>query len=138
MGPKFALFLAALLVVADAEAHPRIYMFVDADGSKHYTDVPDSNRYKLLMLSTDELTRSGDHYNAAVIAKAAQYDAIIERVALAAAVEPNLLRAVIVVDDDINVYDDGDVLWAIGTRFDATRDLTIVQGWSGPGGRYGC
>ena len=48
--------------------------------------------------------------------------------------EPENLRAVIVVDDDINVYDDGDVLWAIGTRFDATRDLTIVQGWSGPGG----
>ena len=48
--------------------------------------------------------------------------------------EPENLRAVIVVDDDINVYDDGDVLWAVGTRFDATRDLTIVQGWSGPGG----
>jgi 2,5-furandicarboxylate decarboxylase 1 len=48
--------------------------------------------------------------------------------------EPENLRAVIVVDDDINVYDDGDVLWAIGTRFDATRDLTIVQSWSGPGG----
>ncbi len=47
--------------------------------------------------------------------------------------EPENLRAVIVVDDDINVYDDGDVLWAIGTRFDATRDLTVVQGWSGPG-----
>jgi 2,5-furandicarboxylate decarboxylase 1 len=47
--------------------------------------------------------------------------------------EPENLRAVIVVDDDINVYDDGDVLWAVGTRFDATRDLTIVQGWSGPG-----
>jgi 2,5-furandicarboxylate decarboxylase 1 len=47
--------------------------------------------------------------------------------------EPENLRAVIVVDDDINVYNDGDVLWAVGTRFDATRDLTIVQGWSGPG-----
>ena len=47
--------------------------------------------------------------------------------------EPENLRAVIVVDDDINVFDDGDVLWAVGTRFDATRDLTIVQNWSGPG-----
>jgi 2,5-furandicarboxylate decarboxylase 1 len=26
------------------------------------------------------------------------------------------------------------VLWAIGTRFDAARDLTIVNDWSGPGG----
>ena len=58
-----------------------------------------------------------------------------KRAALAALnTEPENLRAVIVVDDDINVYDDGDVLWAVGTRFDATRDLTIVQGWSGPGG----
>jgi len=41
---------------------------------------------------------------------------------------------VIVVDDDINVFNDADVLWAIGTRFDAARDLTIVSDWSGPGG----
>ncbi len=59
----------------------------------------------------------------------------VKRAAFAALnTEPENLRAVIVVDDDIDVYDDGDVLWAIGTRFDATRDLTIVQNWSGPGG----
>jgi soluble lytic murein transglycosylase-like protein len=102
MGPKSALFFAALLWVAGAEGHPRIYMFIDADGIKHYTDVPDSNRYKLLMLSTDELTRSGDHYNAGTLAKATQYDAFIEKAGLAAAVEPNLLRAVIVVESGFN------------------------------------
>jgi 2,5-furandicarboxylate decarboxylase 1 len=59
----------------------------------------------------------------------------VKRAAFAALnTEPENLRAVIVVDDDIDVYDDGDVLWAIGTRFEATRDLTIVQNWSGPGG----
>jgi len=102
MGPKFALFLAALLSAGGADAHTRIYMFVDADGGKHYTDVPDSNRYKLLRLSTDELTRSGDHYNAGTLAKATQYDAFIEKAGLAAAVEPNLLRAVIVVESGFN------------------------------------
>lgn len=58
----------------------------------------------------------------------------VKRAAFAALnTEPENLRAVIVVDDDIDVYDDGDVLWAIGTRFDAARDLTIVNNWSGPG-----
>lgn len=59
----------------------------------------------------------------------------VKRAAFAALnTEPENLRAVIVVDDDIDVYNDGEVLWAVGTRFDATRDLTIVQNWSGPGG----
>jgi 2,5-furandicarboxylate decarboxylase 1 len=53
---------------------------------------------------------------------------------VALATEPENLRAVIVVDDDINVFDHGDVLWAVGTRFDAARDLTILQDWNGPSG----
>lgn len=58
-----------------------------------------------------------------------------KRAALAALVtEPQNLRMVVVVDDDIDVFNDGDVLWAIGTRFDAARDLTILKDWSGPGG----
>lgn len=48
--------------------------------------------------------------------------------------EPENMRMVIVVDDDINVFDHGDVLWAVGTRFDAARDLTIVRDWNGPYG----
>jgi 2,5-furandicarboxylate decarboxylase 1 len=59
----------------------------------------------------------------------------VKRAAFAALnTEPENLRAVVVVDDDIDVYNDADVLWAIGTRFDAARDLTIVHNWSGPGG----
>jgi 2,5-furandicarboxylate decarboxylase 1 len=58
----------------------------------------------------------------------------VKRAAFAAlTTEPDNLRAVIVVDDDINIFDDRDVLWAVGTRFDATRDLTIIRDWSGPG-----
>jgi len=48
--------------------------------------------------------------------------------------EPENLRAVVVVDDDIDVYDEEQVSWAIGTRFDAARDLQVIPAWNGPGG----
>lgn len=48
--------------------------------------------------------------------------------------EPENLRAVVVVDDDIDVYDEEEVAWAVGTRFDASRDLQIIPAWNGPGG----
>jgi soluble lytic murein transglycosylase-like protein len=104
MGPKSALLIFSLLSTASvgAAAHSRIYMYVDADGVKHYTDVPDSNRYRLLVLSPEDRTQSGERYSAGMLARAAQYDAIIERAASSAAVEPNLLRAVIVVESGFN------------------------------------
>jgi soluble lytic murein transglycosylase-like protein len=75
---------------------------VDADGVKHYTDVPDNNRYKLLVLSPQDRTESGQYYDLSLMARATQYDSIIEKAALSAAVEPNLLRAVIVVESGFN------------------------------------
>ena len=102
MGSKLALFLAALLTAGGAGAHARIYAYVDAEGVRHFTDMPDNNRYRLLVLPPDALTQSGDHYNSTMLARAAQYDAIIEKAALSAAVEPNLLRAVIVVESGFN------------------------------------
>ena len=35
---------------------------------------------------------------------------------------------VIVVDDDINARDWKDVMWAISTRMDPARDITVVEG----------
>jgi soluble lytic murein transglycosylase-like protein len=102
MGSKTILVVAALLVSAGANANTRIYTYVDADGVKHFTDVPDNNRYRLLVLSPNDLTQSGDHYNSTMLARAAQYDAIIERAAVSSAVEANLLRAVIVVESGFN------------------------------------
>jgi len=102
MGCKTAVFVAATLLAAGAGAHSRIYMFVDADGVKHYTDVPDDSRYRILHLSPNEFTRSGDRYDPRLLARASQYDSIIERAANSAAVEPNLLRAVIVVESGFN------------------------------------
>jgi soluble lytic murein transglycosylase-like protein len=92
----------SLLAAASAGATTHIYTYVDADGVKHFTDMPDNNRYRLLVLSPNDMTESGDRYNANMLARASQYDAIIEKAAVSAAVEPNLLRAVIVVESGFN------------------------------------
>jgi soluble lytic murein transglycosylase-like protein len=56
----------------------------------------------LLVLSSHDRTASGDRYDAMLLAKAGQYDSIIETAAFSASVEPNLLRAVIVVESGFN------------------------------------
>ena len=94
--------LIALVAGSPAAARAKIYTYVDADGLRHYTDVPDNNRYRLSMLSPRDRTASGDRYDFLLLAKAGQYDAIIERAAAAASLEPNLLRAVIVVESGFN------------------------------------
>jgi len=38
-----------------------------------------------------------------------------------------LTKIFVVVDDDINVHDMNDVIWAITTRIDAARDITIID-----------
>ncbi|MEV7009329.1 UbiD family decarboxylase [Streptosporangium sp. NPDC051022] len=48
--------------------------------------------------------------------------------------EPENLRMVVVVDDDIDIDDEREMAWAIGTRFDAAQDLLVVPTWNGPGG----
>jgi soluble lytic murein transglycosylase-like protein len=45
---------------------------------------------------------SGERYDSILLARAAQYDAMIEKAAISAALEPNLLRAVIVVESGFN------------------------------------
>jgi soluble lytic murein transglycosylase-like protein len=56
----------------------------------------------LLVLSPHDMTESGDRYDPALLARATQYDAIIEKAASSNSVEPNLLRAVIVVESGFN------------------------------------
>jgi len=38
------------------------------------------------------------------------------------------LKLVIVVDDDIDIFDEAEVLWAIATRMQADRDLVVISG----------
>ena len=99
---KSALLLAALLSASAASARSQIYTYLDADGVRHFTDVPDNNRYRLLVLSPRDRTASGDRYDNMLLAKAGRYDSIIEKAAVSASVEPNLLRAVIVVESGFN------------------------------------
>jgi soluble lytic murein transglycosylase-like protein len=101
---RIALFITALLAASSVAANPKIYTYVDAQGLRHYTDVPDNSRYRLLVLSPQERTASGDRYDMQLLAKATRYDSIIEHAAGAAAVEANLLRAVIVVESGFNSH----------------------------------
>ncbi len=99
---KYAVAVTAACTAAICSASPAIYEYVDAAGIAHFTDKPDSRRYELVELTPSGLTRSGDHYDPALLARATQYDAIIEAAAESAGVEPNLLRAVIVVESGFN------------------------------------
>jgi soluble lytic murein transglycosylase-like protein len=99
---KYAMAAVAVCAAAICSASPPIYKYVDADGVVHFTDKPDSRRYELFALDPKGLTRSGDHYDPRLLARAAQYDVIIESEAKSAGVEPNLLRAVIVVESGFN------------------------------------
>jgi soluble lytic murein transglycosylase-like protein len=99
---RLAIFMTTLLAASSVAANAKIYTYVDAQGLRHYTDVPDNNRYRLLVMSPQDRTASGDRYDAQLLARASQYDSIIEHAANDAAVEPNLLRAVIVVESGFN------------------------------------
>lgn len=101
---KYALTAMAVGTAAICSASPQIYKYVDAEGIAHFTDKPDSRRYKLVELTPSGLTRSGDTYDPALLVRAAQYDAIIEAAAESAGVEPNLLRAVIIVESGFNSH----------------------------------
>lgn len=99
---RLALLFATFLAASGAVAAPKIYTYLDAQGLRHYTDVPDNNRYRLLILSQYDRTASGERYDLQRLAKASQYDSIIEHAAVSAAIEANLLRAVIVVESGFN------------------------------------
>jgi soluble lytic murein transglycosylase-like protein len=101
---KTALIAATLLFATASQANSKIYSYVDEQGMRHYTDVPDNNRYRLLPLTLQDRTASGDRYDSQLLARATQYDSIIEQAAISSALEPNLLRAVIVVESGFNSH----------------------------------
>ncbi|HEY2145684.1 MAG TPA: transglycosylase SLT domain-containing protein [Steroidobacteraceae bacterium] len=102
MALKLAFLAAILLTNSSVAATTKIYTYLDAQGLRHYTDIPDNNRYRLLSFTPQDRTASGDRYDLQLLAKATQYDAIIEHAAVSSALEPNLLRAVIVVESGFN------------------------------------
>jgi len=102
MLPKYAIAAMVVCMPALCSAAAAIYKYVDGDGVAHFTDKPDSKRYRLFDLIPEGPTHSGDRYDPKVLARATQYDAIIEAEAKSAGVEANLLRAVIVVESGFN------------------------------------
>jgi soluble lytic murein transglycosylase-like protein len=103
MAQKLFCTLVLMLLASTAGAGSKIYYYMDDEGVRHYTDAPDNNRYRLIVVRPQDRTASGDRYDARLLARATQYDAIIENAAKAAAVEANLVRAVIVVESGFNV-----------------------------------
>lgn len=53
------------------------------------------------------------------------------RAALAAMAASNIVKQVIVVDDDIDIEDSHEVLWAVSTRVRADEDITILKNLQG-------
>lgn len=102
MSLKCAVVAIAVCMPVMCVASPHIYKYVDADGVAHFTDKPDSSQYRLYNLIPQGWTRSGDRFDPSVLARAGQYDDIIEAEAKSAGVEPNLIRAVIVVESGFN------------------------------------
>jgi soluble lytic murein transglycosylase-like protein len=95
---------ALALAAVSTQAAVKIYFYLDADGVRHYTDQPDNSLYQRLYLSPRDRTQSGQHYDPALLARRAQYDPIIENAAASAAVESDLLRAVILVESGYNSH----------------------------------
>jgi 2,5-furandicarboxylate decarboxylase 1 len=48
--------------------------------------------------------------------------------------EPENFKTIVLVDDDIDVFNEPEVMWAIGTRCRAERDILFIPDWSDPGG----
>jgi soluble lytic murein transglycosylase-like protein len=90
-----------------APARADIYAFTDEGGTTHFSNVPDDRRFRLIVRTPVEATGgaavTGDPKRAAAwLAKSADFDAAIQRAAVAADVHPALVRAVIVVESGFN------------------------------------
>ena len=72
------------------------------------------------------LTEGGAMWLHAVVSITKQHDGDGKNAILAAFAGHPSLKHVVVVDEDINIYDDRDVEWAIATRFQADKDLVVI------------
>ncbi len=72
------------------------------------------------------LTEGGAMWLHAVVSITKQHDGDGKNAILAALAGHPSLKHVVVVDEDIDIYDDREVEWAVATRFQADRDLVVV------------
>jgi soluble lytic murein transglycosylase-like protein len=87
-----------LLLWAAAPARADIYSFTDEQGITHLTNVPSDARYKVFLRSAPAVSEAGGRISPALLARSVQYDSIIEDASARTSIEPELLRAVIVVE----------------------------------------
>jgi len=69
--------------------------------------------------------RSGTHFHAYMSMKQSAQGQARQALMLLLGLDP-YLKLVIAVDDDVNVFDESDVLWALATRFQANKDMFMV------------
>lgn len=96
--------LAVLGLLAGASpAYADIFAFTDASGITHFSNVPSDSRFKLLITSPPEsvMTPASAH-GKDWLGTSAKYDAAIAGAAAANTVQPNLVRALIVVESGFN------------------------------------
>ncbi|MGB5719149.1 MAG: transglycosylase SLT domain-containing protein, partial [Woeseiaceae bacterium] len=88
-------FLLIMLFTA-APAVADIYAYVDEQGTTHFSNVPADNRFEVVLSSLDPNELPPIH--PAILSLSVRYDPLIRAAALEAEVDPELLRAVIVVE----------------------------------------
>lgn len=97
--------LVVALGVAAPMCRADIYAYTDRSGTTHFTDHPTDSRYRLILRTPSETAGppAADAKRASMwLARSADYDAAIGRAADAAHVQPELVRAVIVVESGFN------------------------------------
>jgi soluble lytic murein transglycosylase-like protein len=91
---NFVYCLAAILWSGAAVAD--IYAFVDADGVTHFSNVPSDERFEVVLNSGKRPESPPIH--PAILSLSIRYDSMIRAAANDADVDPELLRAVIVIE----------------------------------------
>ncbi|MFA4662473.1 UbiD family decarboxylase [Pyrococcus kukulkanii] len=87
------------------------------------------------------LTEGGCMWLHAVVSITKQHEGDGKNAILAAFTGHPSLKRVVVVDEDVNIYDDREIEWAIATRFQPDRDLVVIPNARGssldPSGKDG-
>ncbi|MGH3311036.1 MAG: UbiD family decarboxylase [Streptomyces sp.] len=82
-------------------------------------------------VSAVRLTEGGSCRMHAVISLRSRGDGTARHAAMAAFTAVTTLKLAVVVDDDVDVFDDEQVEWAVATRMQADRDLFVVPRTTG-------
>jgi soluble lytic murein transglycosylase-like protein len=95
--------LVLIIAAGPALVRADVYSFTDASGVTHFSNVPSDARYRLL-ITTEESAQSSPPKAHSVdwLARSSQYEGMIRGAALAATLQPALVRAVIVVESGFN------------------------------------